>query len=498
MLGGFVGAGAVVSLSRTPIRSDARVEGRTLREWTLWLDDPGEPELREQAWAALPRFRAGDVAVQLVGLLGSGNEETRERAEATLAKIGAPAVPKLTDAVRDPSPFVRTHAIEALRQMGFASSPAVDAIASQLSDPAAGGAAAKYFVEHGAPPVAVTAALNVLEDPQASRRREAIEVLARAPSDARAVAALLREAARPVADAVQAEAFYALCEINEPSRDIIDTIARGLARPELEQQAKRALLKAGSPAAGTVARFAEHEDPRVRAAAAEVLSGLAKNDPPIADSLISFLYDEDDTVSRVASEGLMPSWRSDPSQLREHLRSASPNARRWAAHAIVILKAPMMDDVVTLLDDPAEPVREHAGKAVRRLWSDRDPEVLAAMQQPDPIERARLVRMLPFCRDPGERISVMLDAMQDKDLNVRRAAVAALGDSVAFTRAIDRLIDALKFDYSPTVRSDAAAALAPARSSVRVSAALAEAEKDPDPAVAAAAREARVNGRAAR
>ena len=41
------------------------------------------------------------------------------------------------------------------------------------------------------------------------------------------------------------------------------------------------------------------------------------------------------------------------------------------------------------------------------------------------------------------------------------------------------------------------AALAPARSSVRVSAALAEAEKDPDPAVAAAARDARVNGRAA-
>ena len=92
----------------------------------------------------------------------------------------------------------------------------------------------------------------------------------------------------------------------------------------------------------------------------------------------------------------------------------------------------------------------------------------------------------------------MLDAMQDSELNVRRAAVAALGDSVAFTRATDRLIDALKFDYSPTVRSDAAAALAPARSSVRVSAALAEAEKDPDPAVAAAARDARVNGRAAR
>jgi len=202
------------------------------------------------------------------------------------------------------------------------------------------------------------------------------------------------------------------------------------------------LLKAGSSAAGSIARFSEHKDARVRAAAAEVLSGLAKKDPPIADSLIPFLYDSDEEVSRLASEGLMPMWRSDPSQLREHLRSASPNARRWAAHAIVILKPPMMEDVVVLLDDPEEIVREHADKAVRRLWSDRDDEVLAAMKQTDPLERARLVRMLPFCRDAGLRIGVMLEAMQDPDLNVRRAAVASLGQSVHFSRAIDRLIDA--------------------------------------------------------
>jgi HEAT repeat protein len=419
---------------------------------------------------------------------------------ATLVALKGASVPKLAAAVHDPSPLVRRNAIEALRQIGIASSPAVDAIASQLGDPAAGGAAAEYFVEHGAPPVAVTAALNVLEDVQSSRRREAVEVLARAPSDTRAVAALLREASRPTPnnDSIQSAAFEAVCDMPDPSREAIDTIALGLGRPGLEQFAKKALLKAGSPAAGAVARFSESSDARVRAAAAEVLSGLAKNDPPIADSLIPFLYDEDETVSRLASEGLMPMWRSDPTQLREHLRSASPNARKWAAHAIVILKPPMMEDVVALLDDPDEAVRENADKAVRRLWSDRDAEVLAAMKQTDPLERARLVRMLPFCRDAGLRIGVMMQAIQDPDLNVRRAAVAALGQSVHFSRAIDRLIDAMKYDFSPTLRSDAASALAPARSTVRVAAALEEAERDPDPAVAAAAREARLSGRAVR
>ena len=498
VLGGIVGALAMVYLSQTPIRSEARVEGRTLREWTIWLDDDGEIELREKAWKAVPRFPAAEAAGPLVQLLDSQDDDTRQRAIAALVTLGPAAVPKLTAAVRDPAPLIRRNAIDALRQIGFASSPAVEVIAAQLADPVAGGAAAEYFIEHGAPPVAVTAALGVLDDSQASRRREAIDVLARAPSDTRAVAALLREAARQTNDPVQVSAFRAVCEIPDPPRETIDTIVAGLDRPELEQDAKRALLKAGSSAAGSIARFSEHKDARVRAAAAEVLSGLAKKDPPIADSLIPFLYDSDEEVSRLASEGLMPMWRSDPSQLREHLRSASPNARRWAAHAIVILKPPMMEDVVVLLDDPEEIVREHADKAVRRLWSDRDEEVLAAMKQTDPLERARLVRMLPFCRDAGLRIGVMLEAMQDPDLNVRRAAVASLGQSVHFSRAIDRLIDAMKYDLSPTLRSDAAAALAPARSTVRVAAALAEAEKDPDAAVAVAAREARQNGRAIR
>jgi HEAT repeat protein len=498
VLGGLVGAAAMVYLSQTPMRTEARVDGRTLREWTIWLDDDTEMELREKAWQAVPRFAGGDAAKPLIELLGSQDEDTRGRAVTTLVSLGAPAVPKLTKAVDDPAPLVRRHAIDALRQIGLPSSPAVPAIASQLRDVTAGGAAAEYFIEHGAPAVAVTAALEVLTDAQASRRREAIDVLARAPSDARAVAALLREAAKPTNDPIQQAAFRAVCATPDPPRETIDVIATGLARPGLEQDAKRALLKAGSPAAATVARFSEHGEPGVRASAAAILGAFAKKDPPVAESLIPFLYDNDEEVSRLASEGLMPMWRSDPTQLREHLRSASPNARRWAAHAVVMLKPPLMEDVVVLLDDPEEIVREHADKAVRRLWSDRDAEVLAAMKQPEPLERARLVRMLPFCRDAGQRIAVMLEAIQDPDLNVRRAAVAALGDSVHFSRAIDRLIDAMKYDFSPTLRSDAASALAPARSTVRVAAALTEAERDPDAAVAAAAREARLAGRAIR
>ena len=194
----------------------------------------------------------------------------------------------------------------------------------------------------------------------------------------------------------------------------------------------------------------------------------------------------------------MPSWRNDPMLLRDHLRSASANARRWSLRAVVIIKPPLMEEAVALLDDPDELVREQADKAVRRLWQKRDEEVLSAMKVTDPLERARRVRMLPYCRDSVKRIGIMIDAMQDTDLNVRRAAVAALGQSLHSNRAIERLIDAMKYDASPTLRSDAAGALAPARFASRVAEALAAAEKDPDAAVAAAASEARQHGRAAR
>src|SRR5687767_12020743 len=139
VLGGFAGAAAVIFLSRSPVRAEARVDGRTLREWTIWLDDEADVQLREGAWAAVPRFPAAEAAGPLVTLLGSNSDDTRGRAVSTLVTMGSASVPRLTAAVRDPSPLVRRHAIDALRQIGFASSPAVDAIASQLSDAAAGG-----------------------------------------------------------------------------------------------------------------------------------------------------------------------------------------------------------------------------------------------------------------------------------------------------------------------------------------------------------------------
>lgn len=229
VLGGFAGATAVVFLSRGLGRAELRVDGRTLREWKIWLDDDGDDanaDLREDAWSAVVRFPPAEAVGPVVDLLDSPDLDTRERAAAALVTLGAPAVPKLREALGAASPLRWLNAIDALRQIGAASAPAVDAIAAQLADPATGGAAAAYFVEHGAPPVAVTAALQVLDEGQASRRREAIEVLARAPSDSRAVAALLREANRAGGDPVQLAAFRAVCNLAiDPSHDVSETIA---------------------------------------------------------------------------------------------------------------------------------------------------------------------------------------------------------------------------------------------------------------------------------
>ena len=66
VLGGIVGAAAVLFLSRNPFRTEPRVQGRTLREWTIWLDDEIDGARHEAAWAAVPQFAPGDAVVPLV------------------------------------------------------------------------------------------------------------------------------------------------------------------------------------------------------------------------------------------------------------------------------------------------------------------------------------------------------------------------------------------------------------------------------------------------
>jgi HEAT repeat protein len=77
----------MVYLTRTPIKSEARVQGRTLREWTIWLDDESEEELRESAWTALPQFPAAEAAGRAFELLGSNNQDTRDRAVTALVSL---------------------------------------------------------------------------------------------------------------------------------------------------------------------------------------------------------------------------------------------------------------------------------------------------------------------------------------------------------------------------------------------------------------------------
>lgn len=123
----------------------ARVEGRTVQEWTAALKSP-VVQVRRQACWALTKF-GGDCAAALPDLIAALDDESDSvrlgaaHALGTLGPAAAPAIPKLIeklDDLQDCLPFtqpieeVRKQAAGALGRIGAASVPAlVEALASE-------------------------------------------------------------------------------------------------------------------------------------------------------------------------------------------------------------------------------------------------------------------------------------------------------------------------------------------------------------------------------
>jgi HEAT repeat protein len=491
VLGGGAGAGAIVLLSRAPVRHDQRVEGRSLREWAMYLDDEADVARRDAAWKALPQFPPEDTIEPLIEALG-GQFTAQQRAIAQLVKLQAAAVPPLMRVVRDDASSLRaSNAIETLRLIGPpASASAADVIATRVGDPIAGGKAVQYFAQHGVPRSALAEAAQVLERVDGTARIHAINVLTLSPGDERALALLAREAQRDIGDGADAVAFATLCKLKNPPPLVIDAIAANLAVGARERDARRALLTIGVPAAPALAKLASHPNLHARTAAVEVLLGLGRNVKPIEKALAAFEKDPDSDVRLLAERGGMPN--AGP--------TSRPTPTPRTSPILAILKPPATSlpvvDVIAAGEDDEDPyltlderARLLAINAVRDRV-DTEEAILAAMSVKDLGERCRLIRLLPMCRDATAALEVMTKALGDDDVDVRRAAVTALRRMLHSPRAVEPLISALHRDASPSVRADAADALAMIAYQPNVNIALTQAAGDGDTTVAAAARAA--------
>ncbi len=384
-----------------------RNRARVIAAFVEALQDP-DPELRRHAVYALGELEAEEAVEPLARMLTEDQDpEVRRAVLYALGELDPDAaLPVLATHFRsETDPEVRRHMLWVMAEAGDAS--ALPAVESALgdSDPEVRKAALAAMTEIGTADV-VPLLVRALDDPEPENQRMAV---------------------------------FALAEVAD-SDDPSDTAVNGLVRaarsddPEVRKAAIMALSEVESEAAiPALAAATTDADPEVRRHA---IWALAESDAPEATPVLTRATgDSDPEVRRFALHALAE--RGDAVSvdiMARSLEDEDPEVRRAALMAL------------------AESGRPEAIPAMGRALNDEDPEVrrmaiwgLAEAGDVDPSAVRPLIAALEGDRDPEVRIAAahalgevgtdaaldaLTRALKDPDPEVRRAAIAALADLV--------------------------------------------------------------------
>ncbi len=379
-LGSLQDTTAVVALMRA-LRTDSDPEVREAAAYALGeIEDPravpalGEALLQDDVMAVrLMAVRAlGEIddplAVEpLASVIGDPNREIRLAVIQALGEIESPdAIDALASALRDSDAEIREHAVWALGEIG--DSRAVPALAGVLTSDSEASVRLKAAwalgeIEHANGVDALARALND-QDPEV--RQMAVWALG-AIEDPRGVEPLIRVLSDPDVE-MRRMAIQALGEIE--SGQAVDPLIGAL----------------------------RDSDARVREAAIWALGEI--EDPRAAPGLAAALGDSDAKVRRYAAAALGDlDLNSAPPELIGALRDEDLEVRRYAVHAL------------GEIEDPAAV----PGLAGLFRSSDTDAET-----------RRAVIQALSEIEDPAA-YQVLVEALEDEDPEIRRAAARALG-----------------------------------------------------------------------
>lgn len=410
----------------------------------------GGPDSRYLTAAVGPARAAPGVVDQL---LAHDEEPVREAAAAMLGEMGSDqSLRVLVRKARDPDAPVRRAAIAALGRMG---TDALKPLTSLLEDRDAEACKAAAEVLATLGPQAVETLVRRL---RSSREPELRAIICHALARAHAFAAgdtlvAVMEGDRD-AD-VRLAAAAALAQLSRPEglQALHDTLAGG--DEEMRAQAAEALADLGDvaalsllplvddanprvSAAATLAfshvgaeqvelliQYADHGDPKVRAAVATALRE-ATRDPEALHALVTLLQDDDETVCAAALESITVFGDIAIEHLGRQVLSSEADARYAACWALGRLGAPAVDALLTALPQ-ASP--DSAGDILRALGRIGDPRAREPVLQgmTDANVRVRVAAVGAMRRLATDDHAPLLSAaLADDDGNVRMVASSVI------------------------------------------------------------------------
>ena len=390
-------------LVRIPSRDDeetAAILARALHD--------SEPRVRVAAARALATTLSNDETVAaLLEAADDGTASVRAESMRTLSRltsVGQEVLRKLARALGDPEPDVREAATEALARLDE------DFVVRQLAgalehpDPRSRRGAAEIVAHTLCPEGLVPTLVGALGDPD----DEILELV---------VAALhaIGQRKRITTDRFGVDSTVdlsrkpdLLAALSEPPpgsatgpRPILPALVTSLGDPDpdVRRDATSAIEAIGWPAVRSLGPALEHPDREVRLLAVELLGTRAYEVGWIPPGLISALRDDDP-------------------QVRARAASLLGEAEQAGIEAISAL--------VEAIGDADPEVRRATVVALSGLGSPGVAALTRAMQDPDPTIRLAALRHGPV--DSGT-ISILVEALADREIEVREAALSNLKDA---------------------------------------------------------------------
>ncbi len=428
-----------------------------------------------------------DDPAAIVERLRSDRIEEREEAAQRLKEIGAPALPALEKAARDPDGEVSGRARYLLRAIGVRRhlTPGLRRSVPGIEERLAEGESAPWVevfldvcagpARAGAEDLAALSRPAILAARDSSQKHRVIQAVR--SGGLRAAAADLVRFLEDEDPAVRSAALRALGALR--AAETLPRIYPLLAGAAVNDRhdAAAALGEIGDPAsAPRLVPLLADESPLLRARAAAALARLQARDR--ATDIARLLEDRDPQVRKHAARALGElQAREQSPRLAALLRDPEWTAKTAAAVALGELRAvEAVPDLVLLLRDPDRYVRETAASVLATL----EPKAVIARLLPllgDPEARAR-AEALSLLRELGAKESAAEIArrLSDPEAQIRALAARALGDlGTAATGA--RLLPLLE-DAHRGPRLDAARALCRLGSDKGVPVLLAAAEEE--------------------
>jgi HEAT repeat protein len=418
----------------------------------------------------------------------TGDERARAATElGGLGPAAAAAIPALIDLMDDDSDrYLRNKVIEALGKIGATAVPALtDAFRRGDKERKRAAAQALGLVGAGAAPAVPCLVESVAPDKPATIRLAVVRALGSIPDD-RSVKALADEVLNDPNFAVRHAAVLSLGWLGPQAEDALEPLLDLLhvvnelnrqkkplpevstekspetlpSKGELKSGILRAVAAIGTKKVSRIAKLLEDPDPIPRDDALSILAEMGEKAVPAVPAMAACLKDAD-------------------ADMRSHAASALGYLGRHAKSAVPALEK--------CFRDPSADVRIDAAGACLRI-DPKHPAAMATLSQSlkDPDWNIRFNAMLVIhgSRVKSEQaVKAVSESCADGDVHVRIAAVRCLGSMVASQPLALRALEASLKDESAEVRVDAVRAVANARDLSRVIPALVRSLEDSDAGV---------------